>query len=785
MMFPVLLPYLMHLVVQPDSGPDAQAPRWFEARCWRERCERDEADVWEGGNCPTIESRCRTSWPRATVRSPRSPLRRCTTPDEVAGRRSASAPRPRSSAGSPPGSIFSAPVFARRELPRRRRAGRRRASLVGVAAIAADAVLVVVDRAARPPPADDAGATIVVLVAVLGFCLLGLLDDLAGVGDDRGLHRPPPGAGPGPADHRRPEAGRRRTARARGRRRRRDGDGLGSAARRRAAHRARRQRSATCFDRAPGRTIKVGAARRSCRWSLFAVDGRPRASSPASPSCSARPLGLLLFDLREQLMLGDAGSNVIGAAARPRGRADLRAPRSASWCWSSWSRSTSPASGCRSAGSSTRSAPLRYLDRLGRGGPRPTGTRSVHRCGRRSTHPMAVGAVRVVSRDETHLRDGWRGQFAGQGPHRLLAGSTAQGPWSPGHDAEARPVHQRRPRHDEPVRARRGVRHRRRRRDRPRPRATTSGSSTRASSRDSNATTGSIYSAVLAAERRGDYLGKTVQVIPHITDEIKRRITRLATDDVDVVITEVGGTVGDIEILPFLEAIRQFRLDVGRDNVCYVHVTLVPFIGPSGEQKTKPTQHSVTELRSRGIQPDVIVCRSEAAAVARPQAQDLQPVRRARRPRSSTAPTPATSTRSRSCSTRRASTPRSAASCASRTATADLTEWEALVRPGRVGRRAGAHRHHRQVRQPASTPTCRWSRRCKHGGFHHGAKVEIDWIQAEDVEGLLADGRLRDLDGIVIPGGFGERGMRGQDRRRRLRPRARASRASACASACR
>ncbi|HEX6165463.1 MAG TPA: CTP synthase, partial [Acidimicrobiales bacterium] len=130
-------------------------------------------------------------------------------------------------------------------------------------------------------------------------------------------------------------------------------------------------------------------------------------------------------------------------------------------------------------------------------------------------------------------------------------------------------------------------------------------------SRGSNATTGSIYSAVLAAERRGDYLGKTVQVIPHITDEIKRRINRLAGDDVDVVITEIGGTVGDIEILPFLEAIRQFRLDVGRNNVAFVHVTLVPFIGPAGEQKTKPTQHSVTELRARGIQPDVIVCRSE------------------------------------------------------------------------------------------------------------------------------------------------------------------------------
>src|SRR5436309_302179 len=130
--------------------------------------------------------------------------------------------------------------------------------------------------------------------------------------------------------------------------------------------------------------------------------------------------------------------------------------------------------------------------------------------------------------------------------------------------------------------------------------------------RRSNATTGSIYQDVLAKERRGDYLGHTVQVIPHITNEIKQRIRALAADDdVDVVITEIGGTVGDIEILPFLEAIRQFRKDVGRDNVCYIHLTLVPFIGPSGEQKTKPTQHSVTELRSRGIQPDVIVCRSD------------------------------------------------------------------------------------------------------------------------------------------------------------------------------
>src|SRR5580693_3589276 len=129
--------------------------------------------------------------------------------------------------------------------------------------------------------------------------------------------------------------------------------------------------------------------------------------------------------------------------------------------------------------------------------------------------------------------------------------------------------------------------------------------------RNSNTTTGSIYSSVIAKERRGDYLGKTVQVIPHVTDEIKERIRRLADDGADVVIVEIGGTVGDIEIVPFLEAIRQHRRDIGRDNVCFVHLTLVPYLAPSGEQKTKPTQHSVTELRSRGIQPDAIVCRSD------------------------------------------------------------------------------------------------------------------------------------------------------------------------------
>ncbi len=130
--------------------------------------------------------------------------------------------------------------------------------------------------------------------------------------------------------------------------------------------------------------------------------------------------------------------------------------------------------------------------------------------------------------------------------------------------------------------------------------------------RDSNVTTGAIYQSVIAKERRGDYLGDTVQVIPHITNEIKSRILRLGQEtQADVVITEVGGTVGDIESLPFLEAIRQLRLEVGRENVCYVHVTLAPFVAPSGEIKTKPTQHSVRELRSIGIQPDTVVLRSD------------------------------------------------------------------------------------------------------------------------------------------------------------------------------
>ncbi len=281
--------------------------------------------------------------------------------------------------------------------------------------------------------------------------------------------------------------------------------------------------------------------------------------------------------------------------------------------------------------------------------------------------------------------------------------------------------------------------------------------------RASNATTGSIYQAVLAAERRGDYLGRTVQVIPHITDEIKRRIRRLATDDVDVVITEVGGTVGDIEILPFLEAIRQFRKDVGRENVAYIHVTLVPFIGPAAEQKTKPTQHSVTELRSRGIQPDAIVCRStgplspgvkkkisllcdveEEAVVNAADARNLYEI-----------PLVLHDEGLDTYICRLLGLP----------GEPDLGPWKALVdrvdslrdtvRIGLIGKYVGLPDAYLSIVEAI-----------KHGGFHHGVDVEIVWVRAEDVEGMLADGVLGDpeqpLHGIVIPGGFGERGIEGK-----------------------
>ena len=278
--------------------------------------------------------------------------------------------------------------------------------------------------------------------------------------------------------------------------------------------------------------------------------------------------------------------------------------------------------------------------------------------------------------------------------------------------------------------------------------------------RDSNAPTGSIYSTVIASERHGEFLGKTVQVIPHITDEIQRRIRMLTGDDVDVLITEVGGTVGDIEILPFLEAIRKFRLDVGGTNVCYVHVTLVPFIAPSGEHKTKPTQHSVTELRSAGIQPDAIVCRSDE-----PISDDLERKisRLSNVPFAGVVNCPDAGSLYEIplvvhdegldqfvCDALHLITD-----------PPDLDGWRALnerlaeantpVRIGLIGKYVSLVDAYLSVVESLN-----------HAGIYHGAAVEIDWIQAEDVEGLLGENRLRDLDGIVIPGGFGERGVEGK-----------------------
>ncbi|MDA8103635.1 MAG: CTP synthase [Nitrospiraceae bacterium] len=280
--------------------------------------------------------------------------------------------------------------------------------------------------------------------------------------------------------------------------------------------------------------------------------------------------------------------------------------------------------------------------------------------------------------------------------------------------------------------------------------------------KNSSVTTGSIYSAVIARERRGDYLGKTVQVIPHVTDEIKSRITALATDDVDVVITEVGGTVGDIEILPFLEAIRQFRKDVGRDNVCYIHLTLVPGIGPHGEQKTKPTQHSVTELRSRGIQPDVIVCRSGEVV-----SDSLK------------------SKISMLCDV-----PKDAV--ISVHDVANIYELPLLLHKEGLDGYIINLLHFDNVgmelnlgpwmdlvaRSSSLTETVRIGiigkyinlpdaylsvvEALRHGGIHHGVAIELEWIQAEEVSPMLAESMLGHLGGIVIPGGFGERGIEGK-----------------------
>ncbi|MGB7849026.1 MAG: CTP synthase [Candidatus Acidiferrum sp.] len=277
--------------------------------------------------------------------------------------------------------------------------------------------------------------------------------------------------------------------------------------------------------------------------------------------------------------------------------------------------------------------------------------------------------------------------------------------------------------------------------------------------RDNNWTTGRIYETILSKERRGDYLGKTVQVIPHVTDEIKRCIRRVS-EGVDVVIVEIGGTVGDIESLPFLEAIRQMRLELGAENTLFVHVTLVPYIAAAGELKTKPTQHSVKELLGIGIQPDILLCRSERhislelkrkialfcnvadscvismedvktiyevpVAVSKEglDAQIIRLLRLEDRP-------------------------------------ANMQPWldmlnglhhpKGEVRIAIVGKYVQLEDAYKSLREALL-----------HGGLAHNHKTVIDWIESEEIDSLEgAEKRLKNYDGILVPGGFGKRGIQG------------------------
>src|SRR4026207_1674650 len=278
--------------------------------------------------------------------------------------------------------------------------------------------------------------------------------------------------------------------------------------------------------------------------------------------------------------------------------------------------------------------------------------------------------------------------------------------------------------------------------------------------RGSNFTTGAVYSSVLAKERRGDYLGKPVQVIPHITDEIKERIRALAeTEQADIQIVEIGGTVGDIESLPLPEAVRQLRNEIGRDRCAFVHVSLMPYIGPSGEIKTKPTQHSVKELRSLGLQPDAIVCRSDrpigrnlkgkvsllcdvpiSGVISAPDAKSIYEV-------------PLT--------LHQEGLDAELARHLGIEGQPDLSEWEGLVHKVRtatdpvriavVGKYVNLRDAYLSVMEALN-----------HGGIHHGVEVVIDWIASDDLGGGATEAALGNADGVLIPGGFGIRGVEGK-----------------------
>ena len=277
-------------------------------------------------------------------------------------------------------------------------------------------------------------------------------------------------------------------------------------------------------------------------------------------------------------------------------------------------------------------------------------------------------------------------------------------------------------------------------------------------SKESNITTGKIYGSVIAKERRGDYLGRTVQVIPHITDEIKGAI-RAVAKDADVVIVEIGGTVGDIESLPFLEAVRQFRQDVGRDNAIFVHLALVPYIATAHELKTKPMQHSVRELRAIGIHPDVLLCRTD---------RYLSPDIKAKLSLYCDVPEEAVITAKDVDSIYEVPLLLSGEgldgivlkSLGLRSAGRDMSAWEELVRRiknpkgevviGIVGKYVSFEDSYKSLNEALT-----------HGGFGNDVRVVRRWVESEELESGNAESKMAGLDGILVPGGFGTRGTGG------------------------
>ncbi len=284
-------------------------------------------------------------------------------------------------------------------------------------------------------------------------------------------------------------------------------------------------------------------------------------------------------------------------------------------------------------------------------------------------------------------------------------------------------------------------------------------------SRGSNVTAGGIYNSVIRKERRGDYLGGTVQVVPHITDEIKHRIKLIGqSQDVDVVITEIGGTVGDIESLPMLEAIRQFPVDMGRDSCMFVHLTLVPYIGHAGELKTKPTQHSVNELRRIGIQPDMLMCRSEGglsleirkkiALFASLPVESVISARDVDNIYKVPLGFHAEGVDDTILDFFRIEAPEP-----------DLSEWQRLVRSSsdaaaRPPVRIALVGKYVQLEDAYLSVV----EALRHAGFEHGCSIGVDWVDSETLDDAEVRARLEEADGILIPGGFGVRGVEGKIR---------------------